>query len=154
VLTQTKPFPPPAVATAFPTGFAGFAEPAAIPDAGVPPVAVVLEALERFSPIQPMFDGRESARGQTELGLRLPRVPPSCDCASAKAPARVPAPRWTRDLPKRSPRSLMHRLLSELFYVCAFSLAQATPPEPGWAQQSELLGAASRRGRLGSRAGG
>jgi hypothetical protein len=33
----------------------------------------------------------------------------------------------------------MHRLLSELFYVCAFSLAQATPPEPGWAQQSELL---------------
>jgi hypothetical protein len=55
VLTQTKPFPPPAVATAFPTGFAGFAEPAAIPDANVPPVAVVLEALERFLPIQPVF---------------------------------------------------------------------------------------------------
>ena len=69
MLTQTKPFPPPAVATAFPTGFAGFAEPAAIPDAGVPPVAVVLEALERFSPIQPVFD--EAGVGATADGVGI-----------------------------------------------------------------------------------
>lgn len=57
MLTQTKPFSPPAVGTAFPTVFATFAEPAAIPNAGVPQVAVVLEALERFLLVQPVFDG-------------------------------------------------------------------------------------------------
>jgi hypothetical protein len=67
VLTQTKPFPPPAAGAVFATGFAGLAEPEATPGVGMPAVAVVLGALECFFPGQLEFDG--AAVGATAGGV-------------------------------------------------------------------------------------